>query len=69
MPAGAGENMMLRMTTAIAAKRLVLVARPASGSHGRDGAAVRRYRLARLKVEGERRPGEPRHDHLKRLYD
>jgi hypothetical protein len=68
MSAGAGEFMMLRMTTAIAASRLVLVG-PTKASHGRDGAVVRRYRLARLKVEGERRPGAARHEHLKRLYD
>ncbi|UGS36244.1 hypothetical protein DSM104329_02645 [Capillimicrobium parvum] len=61
---------MLRMTAAIAAKRLVLAPRPASAaSRGRDSAAVRRYRLARLKVEGERRPGDPTHVHLKRIYD
>ncbi len=59
---------MLRMTTAIAANRLVLVG-PARASRGRDGASIRRYRLARLKLEGERRPGDGRHDHLKRIYD
>jgi hypothetical protein len=68
MPAGAGEFIMLSMTTAIAASRLVLVG-PTQASRGRDGAAVRRYRLARLRVEGQRRPGEPRHAHLKRIYD
>jgi hypothetical protein len=60
---------MLGMTTAIAASRLVLVGPTRASSRGRDGAAVRRYRLARLRVEGERRPGAPRHEHLKRLYD
>jgi hypothetical protein len=69
MFAGGGESIMLHMTTAIAAKRLVLVGRGSSVSRGRDGAAVRRYRLARLKVEGERRPGDPSHVHLKRIYD
>jgi hypothetical protein len=59
---------MLRMTASIAAaNRVVLV--PARASRGRDGAAVRRYRLARLRVEGERKVGTPRHDHLKRMYD
>jgi hypothetical protein len=60
--------MMLRMTTAIAASRIVLVG-PTRASEGRDGAAIRRYRLARLQVEGQRRPGQPRHAHLRRIYD
>jgi hypothetical protein len=31
---------------------------------------VRRYRLARLRLEGDRiRPGRPRHAHLKRVHD
>jgi hypothetical protein len=63
---------MLRMTASIAAanNRLVLVgpARGARGARGRDSAAVRRYRLARLRVEG-REAGEARHAHLKRTYD
>jgi hypothetical protein len=59
---------MLHMSSALAAKRLVLVG-PARGSHGRDAPAVRRYKLARLKVEGERRPGQDRFEHLKRTYD
>jgi hypothetical protein len=60
---------MLRMTSAIAAKRLVLAGRAAPASRGRDGEAVRRYRLARLKVDAERSAGVPRHLHLKRIYD
>jgi hypothetical protein len=60
---------MLRMTASIAAaNRLVLVG-PARGARGRDSAAVRRYRLARLRVEGERKVGEARYAHLKRTYD
>ena len=60
---------MLRMTASIAAaNRLVLVG-PTRGSRGRDRAAVRHYRLARLRVEGRARLGEARHAHLKRTYD
>ncbi len=59
---------MLRMTSIAAANRLVLIG-PARGARGRDSAAVRRYRLARLRVEGERRVGAARHEHLKRVYD
>ena len=60
---------MLHMTASIAAaNRLVLVG-PGRAAHGRDTAAVRRYRLARLRVEGERKVAHGRHDHLKRVYD
>jgi hypothetical protein len=56
------------MTTA-AANRLVLIG-PARGSRGRDSAAIRRFRIARLRVEGSsQRPGKPAHAHLKKLYD
>jgi hypothetical protein len=61
---------MLRMTASIAANRLVLVG-PARGARGRDSATIRRYRLARLRVEGQRKKldGSARHEHLKRVYD
>lgn len=59
---------MIRMTNAVATNRLVLLG-PPRGARGRDGASVRRYRLARLRVEGQRRPDEPRFEHLKRTYD
>lgn len=58
---------MPSMTTS-AVNRLVLVG-PARASRGRDGAAVRRYRIARLRVEGRAQPGEARFAHLKRSYD
>ena len=62
---------MLRMTSIAAANRLVLVgpARGSRGARGRDSAAVRRYRLARLRLEGERKVGDARYAHLKRVYD
>jgi hypothetical protein len=59
---------MLTMNSAQAANRLLLVG-PSRGSHGRDTTAVRRYKLARLKLEGQRRPGDERFTHLKRQYD
>ena len=60
---------MPRMTPPAALTRLVLIG-PAPAASGRDRAAVRRYRLARLRVEGDRmRPGRPRHAHLARVYD
>ncbi|MBX5440391.1 MAG: hypothetical protein IRZ32_02565 [Solirubrobacteraceae bacterium] len=57
------------MTPSAAVNRLVLIG-PTRTSSGRDGATVRRYRLARLRLEGDRiRPGRPRHAHLKRVHD
>ena len=47
-----------------AARRLVLV--PASG---RGGGPVRRYRLARLRLESREARGAQRFEHLKRTYD
>lgn len=70
--------MMLRMADSIAsANRLVLVG-PARAALGRDSASVRRYRLARLRVEGRAhadaihasvKAGDARFAHLKRIYD
>lgn len=59
---------MLSMNSALAAKRLVLIG-PARGSHGRDSGAVRRYQLARLKVEAPAADRAGRFEHLKRTYD
>jgi hypothetical protein len=60
---------MLRMTVSIAAANRLVLGGPGRAARGRDAAAVRRYRLARLRVEGERNGGPVRHDHLKRIYD
>jgi hypothetical protein len=57
------------MPRPLKASKVLLIAdpRPASAERGPDG--VRRYRLARLRVE--RRPAEPalRFEHLKRVYE
>jgi hypothetical protein len=60
---------MLAMTSTAAAatRRLVLV--PASPRADRGDAAVRRYRLARLRLEGREVARAQRFDHLKRAYD
>ena len=62
--------MMPRMTApapAIKTARLVLV--PAAPPSGRGDASVRRYRLARLRLEGREVPREQRFAHVKRSYD
>jgi hypothetical protein len=60
---------MLAMTPSTAAPthRLVLV--PAPPRAGRGDAAVRRYRFARLRLEGREVPRAERFDHVKRSYD
>ncbi len=60
---------MLGMTSSALAPahRLVLV--PADPRSGRGEASVRRYRLARLRLEGRDVPAAERFAHVKRSYD
>jgi hypothetical protein len=61
---------MLHMTPSLASaptRRLVLV--PADPRSGRNEAGVRRFRLARLRLEGREVPPAERFAHCKRSYD
>jgi hypothetical protein len=58
---------MISSTAAAATHRLILI--PASPRADRGDAAVRRYRLARLRLEGREVARAQRFDHLKRSYD
>jgi hypothetical protein len=60
---------MLHMNSTATApvRRLVLV--PAEPRTGRGDASVRRYRLARLRLEGREVPAAKRFEHCKRSYD
>jgi hypothetical protein len=58
---------MTSSTAAAATRRLVLV--PASPRAGRGSPAVRRFRIARLRLEARDVPGAQRFDHVKRSYD
>jgi hypothetical protein len=63
---------MLHMLSSSAAtpapvRRLVLL--PVESRSGRSDAAVRRYRLARLRLDGRAVPGAERLQHPKRSYD
>lgn len=61
---------MLSMTSARAprsARRVVLV--PSAQRTGRGDELIRRYRLARLRLEDRMVPGAERFDHLKRSHD
>jgi hypothetical protein len=59
--------LVMSSTAAAATRRLVLV--PASSRADRGDAAVRRYRLARLRLEGREVARAERFAHLKRAYD
>ena len=48
-------------------RRVFLV--PAAERHGRGDDIVRRYRLARLRLESREVPGSERFEHLKTSYD
>jgi len=64
--------MMLVMTAtsaAAATRRLVLVPAAPERAHGRGDAQVRRYRLARLRLEGRDVAHTERFEHVKRSYD
>jgi hypothetical protein len=61
---------MLSMTTASAIQqsRIVLVGDRARLGSGKDAPAIRRYRLARLRLN-DRPSGAGRFEHLRRSYD
>lgn len=58
---------MKPMTTPLAAQRVVLVPSAHRRTPGSSVRQIRRYRLARVQLEG--RDGEGRFGHLKRVYD
>jgi hypothetical protein len=62
--------MMMCMTTASATplSRIILVAGRSQLGSGQDAPAIRRYRLARLHVNG-RSSGVGHYAHLRRSYD
>ena len=66
---GGAFPIMMHMTSSAATspRRLVLI--PAESHAGRTDAAVRRYRLARLRLEGREVAPEQRFEHCKRSYD
>ena len=69
MTQGAARRIMLVMTRPIRSSRLVLVADPRPASTLPDAAPVRRYRLARLRLEARSPEASERFAHLKRVFD
>jgi hypothetical protein len=57
------------MTQSNRSSKVILVADRREVSDARGGGAVRRYRLARLRLEGRSTDPEARFEHLKRIYD
>lgn len=55
--------------SAAAARILLLERRDTVAPRDPNGARVRRYRLARLRVDGRGAAGRSRFEHLKRGYD
>jgi hypothetical protein len=67
-PLGA-VGIMLAMTRPAAASKLILVEDRSVVSDTERPAPVRRYRLARLHIEGRSSDPASRFDHLSRVYD
>ena len=65
--ARAPDHPRMTSTSAAATRRLILVPSGPRGERGDE--MVRRYRLARLRLEGRPVSHEQRFDHVKRSYD
>ncbi|HYB27431.1 MAG TPA: hypothetical protein VEF89_12500 [Solirubrobacteraceae bacterium] len=57
------------MTRPITASKVLLVADRRAPSQSRQTVPIRRYRLARLRLDPRSGSGESRFEYLKRVYD
>jgi hypothetical protein len=57
------------MTNPATSAKVLLVEDRRSAEAAADGAPVRRYRIARLRVDSRPRTDASRYEHLKRVYD
>jgi hypothetical protein len=62
-------GIILAMTRPATPSKLILVEDRTAASDAHRGAPVRRYRLARLQIEGRSSDPASRFEHLKRVYD
>lgn len=69
MSAGAVERIILAMNSPPTASRVVLVADRRAEIGPATTPPVRRYRLARLRLDSRPTHSESRFDYLKRVYD
>jgi len=60
---------ILAMTRPLTASKVLLVADRRSAPASRRDTPVRRYRLARLRLDPRSGAGESRYEYLKRVYD
>jgi len=60
---------MLAMTSPAASSKFILIEHRTAASDADRPARVRRYRLARLQIDGRSSDPAFRFDHLKRVYD
>jgi hypothetical protein len=63
------EPIMLAMTRSLTASKVLLVADRRTSSSSRPSAPVRRYRIARLRLDPRPARGASRFEYLKRVYD
>ncbi len=69
MAAGAPAGIMLAMTRSITPSKVLLIAERRGTAASAAAVPVRRYRIARLRLEGRMRDPEARFEHLKRVYE
>lgn len=69
MAAGAAARIMLVMTRSITSSKVLLIADRRGTSPDGPSARVRRFRIARLRLEGRSPESAERFEHLKRVYD
>jgi hypothetical protein len=62
-------GIILAMTRPVASSKLILIEDRSGASDADRPARVRRYRLARLQIDGRSSDSASRFDHLKRVYD
>jgi hypothetical protein len=66
---GAARSIMLPMTRAAASSKVLLVKDRRCEQAEPGAAVVRRYRLARLRLDGRPAGADSPYEHLKRVYD
>jgi hypothetical protein len=69
MPTRAQIPIILVMTRPLTASKVLLVADRRTTPAGRRDIPIRRYRLARLRLDSAPATGESRFEYLKRVYD
>jgi hypothetical protein len=65
----AREAIIMPMTNPATSAKLLLIEDRRGAAAAADGMTVRRFRLARLRLEDRRRDDASRYEHLKRVYD